>query len=435
MKILIVDDELVSRTKLKLIMENLGPCEAVEHGKDAIALFHHAHFIKEPFDLIMLDINLPQMDGIVILSEIRRAEKYLAIREGRHARILMVTSYGDKNRILACAQSGCDDYIVKPFDEDTICQKLNALGIIDTQTARPAENNHPDSPPSAGTSLLAEEIFSFLNGREIRLPSLPKIQAKFREMITTGAVFQQVSNLLKKDPAISVELIRMSNSAFYRGVKKNKSLEQAISRLGYATAEQVVNEMLARQFYTMKTGKYRNLIEQFWRHSLACAYASEVTAALIECKSSEDLFSMGLLHDIGKLALLQIIAHIESRGNSGGDFSVNRLVNTVNDHHCFFGAKILKKWKYAKSYVNCVHYHSSLDLEEKEDISIELLIVHFSNLVAKSLGYDFSAGAQPDTDIDLEHAESARLLKLTPIDIPEIRTRVAEEMKSALELL
>ena len=96
---------------------------------------------------------------------------------------------------------------------------------------------------------------------------------------------------------------------------------------------------------------------------------------------------------------------------------------------------ILKKWKYAKSYVNCVHYHSSLDLEEKEDISIELLIVHFSNLVAKSLGYDFSAGAQPDTDIDLEHAESARLLKLTPIDIPEIRTRVAEEMKSALELL
>jgi two-component system chemotaxis response regulator CheY len=68
MKILIVDDEFVSRTKLKLIMENYGQCEAVEHGKDAIAIFHHAHFINEPFNLIMLDINLPEMNGIMVLS-------------------------------------------------------------------------------------------------------------------------------------------------------------------------------------------------------------------------------------------------------------------------------------------------------------------------------------------------------------------------------
>jgi two-component system chemotaxis response regulator CheY len=67
MKILIVDDEFVSRTKLKLIMKNYGQCEDVEHGKDAIAIFHHAHFINEPFNLIMLDINLPEMNGIMVL--------------------------------------------------------------------------------------------------------------------------------------------------------------------------------------------------------------------------------------------------------------------------------------------------------------------------------------------------------------------------------
>ena len=434
MKILIVDDELVSRTKLKLIMENIGQCEAVEHGKDAIAIFHHAHFINDPFNLIMLDINLPEMDGIAVLAEIRRAEKYLMIPASHRANILMVTSYGDKDRIVACAQSGCDDYIVKPFDDDIIREKLAKLGIIDSQPASPLETNDITSPLPKGSSLLIEEIYSFLNGREIRLPSLPKIQAKFREMISTGAVFRQISNLLKNDVAISVELIRMSNSAFYRGVKKNKSLEQAISRLGYAVAEQVVNEMLSHDFYSMKTKKYRGLIERFWKHSLACAYASEITTNFVNRKLSEDVFSMGLFHDIGKLALLQTIAEIERRANSKGDFSTEKLVNTINDHHCFFGAKILEKWKYAESYVNCAHYHGDLELQE-DDLSTEHLIVHFSNLVAKSLGYDFSAGTQTPAEIDLESAEAAHLLKLTSHEITETRARVAKEMKNALQLL
>ena len=434
MKTLIVDDELVSRTKLKLIMENFGQSEAVEHGRDAIAIFHHAHFINEPFSLIMLDINLPEIDGIMVLSEIRRAEKYLAIPKSQQAMILMVTSYGDKDRIVACAQSGCDDYIIKPFDDDIIRQKLVKLGVIDPQPALPPEKDDIASPPSTGSSLLVDEIYSFLNGKEIRLPSLPKIRAKFREMITTGAVFQQISNLLKKDVAISVELIRMSNSAFYRGVQINKSLEQAISRLGYAAAEQVVKEMLGREFYSMKTLKYRRLVERFWKHSLACAYASEITATLVNRKLSEDLFSMGLLHDIGKLALLQVIAEIERRGSSRKSVSEDKLVNTIKEHHCFFGAKMLEKWKYAKSYINCAHYHGSLEPEE-EDISTELLIVHFANLVAKSLGYDFSADDQPQPEIDLEDAESAHLLKLTPHEISDTRAKVVEEMKSALELL
>ena len=435
MKTLIVDDELVSRTKLKLIMENFGQCEAVELGRDALSIFHHAHFINEPFSLIMLDINLPEMDGIMVLSEIRRAEHYLTIPESQQAIVLMVTSYGDKDRIVACAQSGCDDYIVKPFDDDIIRQKLSKLGIIDPQpTPLPEKEDHMDPPP-AGGSLLVDNIYSFLNGREIRLPSLPKIRAKFREMITTGAVFQQISNLLKKDVAISVELIRMSNSAFYRGVKINKSLEQAISRLGYAAAEQVVKEMLDREFYSMKTKKYRRLIERLWRHSLACAYASEFTATLVNRKLSEDMFSMGLLHDIGKLALLQVISEIERRGSSKKSIPEDKLVNTINDHHCFFGAKILEKWKYADSFIHCAQYHGNLEHEEEEDISTELLIVHFSNQVAKSIGYDFGTETQPEPDIDLENSESAHLLKLTPFEISDTRDKVVEDMKTALELL
>jgi HD-like signal output (HDOD) protein/ActR/RegA family two-component response regulator len=431
MKILIVDDELVSRTKLKLIMENFGECEAVKHGKDAIALFHYGHHINEPFNLIMLDINLPELDGIMVLSEIRRAEKYLNIPKAHLSKILMVTSYGDKDRIVACVQSGCDEYIVKPFDSDVINQKLAKLGIIELEPISDSEKSDSNSPFPTGTSQLVEEIYSFLGGREISLPSLPGIQAKFRKMIATGAVFQQISNLLKKDLAISVELIRMSNSAYYKGVKKNKSLEQAIARLGYAATEQVVSEMTGRKFITMKNKKYRIMVESLWKHSLACAYTSEITTNLLHLNLSADSFSLGLLHDIGKLALLQIIANIEQRSRSKEEISTGKLVKTIRDHHCVFGAKILEKWKYAQSFVHSALHHDSPELEE-ENISTELLIVNFANLLAKSLGYDLNT--EHPADIDLENAESALRLKITPSQITKTKEKVIEEMNAALEL-
>ena len=94
----------------------------------------------------------------------------------------------------------------------------------------------------------------------------------------------------------------------------------------------------------------------------------------------------------------------------------------------------MEKWKYAGNYVNCAHYHGSLEPQE-DGISTVHLIVHFSNLVAKSLGYEFSAETQTGTEIDLENTESGHLLKLTSHEITETRAKVEEEMKSALELL
>jgi len=129
MRILIVDDEMVSRTKLELIMEYFGDCETVDHGDHALAAFHEAHRDDEPFNLIMLDINLPGMDGIRVLSAIRDAEKELNIEPSRKAKILMTTSYRDKDRIVASVQSGCDDYIGKPFDLNLIRTKLGKLGV------------------------------------------------------------------------------------------------------------------------------------------------------------------------------------------------------------------------------------------------------------------------------------------------------------------
>jgi HD-like signal output (HDOD) protein len=434
MKILIVDDELVSRTKLKLIMENFGQCQAVDNGKDAVSMFHKAHQQGKPFGLIMLDIDMPEMDGVEVLSEIIEAEIKLVISKKDKAKILMVTSFTDKDRVVSCIQSGCEDYIAKPFDLNIIGKKLERLGIRQ-------QNDQPDtkdseSPQVHNSAHLIESIVSAFEGRKINLPTLPKIHFKFRELIMRGAVSQRIADLLKKDVAITAELIRMSNSAYYKGVMVNKSLAPAICRLGTTATAQTVAELTSREFFTMKTKKYRSLIEKVWKHSIACAYASEIAADLLNLKLASDPFSMGLLHDIGKLVLLQIIADMERRGKFNGGITTDKLIDTVSAHHCLFGARLLEKWKYADSYIRSASNHEDLepkgDEEKEKKLSKEILIVHFANKAAKAMGYGLEG--KDYSGLDLEDIESADQLRLNSTKIAKLKEKLTEEMKGVLEL-
>jgi putative nucleotidyltransferase with HDIG domain len=434
MKILLVEDEMVSRAKLKLIMEKFGECEAVDNGKDGLAMFDQALQAGNPFGLVMLDIDMPQMDGMQVLSKLIEAQIKLDVSNGHKAKILMVTSFTDKDRVLGCIQSGCDDYIAKPFDIDTITKKLSKLGIRprkikpDKSAAEPPDDNN--------SSHFIDGIVTAFEGKKINLPTLPRIQTKFRELLLTGAVSQRISNLLKKDVAISAELIRMSNSAYYKGVIVNKSLEQAISRLGAAATEQTVAELTRHEFYTMKNKKYRTLIEKVWRHSIACAYASEITANLLNLELEADPFAMGLLHDIGKLALLQIMAGMERKGKFNGGIPTDKLIETISAHHGVVGAKLLEKWRYADSYIASASDHKDggedEDGEIKERLPKEILIVRFANIVAKSMGYSLEKNDY--TNLPIENIELAYDLQLNLIDITKLKEKLTEEMKGAMEL-
>ena len=436
MKTLIVEDEMVSRTKLKLIMENFGACETAENGKDAVARFHNAHQRGQPFDLIMLDINLPEMDGMQVLSEMIAAENKLKIDSTQKAKILMVTSFTDKDHVIGCIQSGCDEYIAKPFDINTIGKKLAKLGIRLPDIQPQKRVTKASAGPSSAHFI--DSIGTAMERKKINLPTLPRIHSKFRELIVTGADSQRIADLLKKDVAIAAELIRMSNSAYYRGFIENTSLEHSISRIGAAATEQTVAELSGREFFTMKTKKYRTLIEKIWKHSIACAYASEITSNLLNLKLEIDPFSMGLLHDIGKLALLQIIADMERRGKFNGDIPTAKLIDTISAHHGVFGARLLEKWKYADRYIKCASNHEDnapdkeKEEENEEKLPPEILIVRFANMTAKSVGYRLEE--KDYSNLDLEGMESAIHLKLDLLKITKLKEKLIEEMKGVMTL-
>jgi len=124
MKILVVDDELVSREKIKRIMENFGNCEAVESGEAAIAVIREAWNSWSPFDLITMDISMPTMSGLETLQKLREIEKQKRVPEEKRVKIIMATSDADRDTVVTCLAAGCNDYIVKPFNRKTVEMKL-----------------------------------------------------------------------------------------------------------------------------------------------------------------------------------------------------------------------------------------------------------------------------------------------------------------------
>jgi len=433
MRILIVDDEMVSRTKLELIMENFGECRTAEDGDKALAAFHEAHWDGRPFDLIMLDINLPGMDGIQLLSAIRNSERKLDIDKPDRAKILMTSSYRDKDRIVASVQSGCDDYIGKPFDLDLIRDKLARLGIKERIPSAAASTAGRAAPTT--TDQLYGEIIDRINKNQTDLPSLPKIYLRFRELMARQATFKEVVGLLKNDIAIAAEIIRRSNSAYYKGFVTNTSLEQAVARMGYEAIVQIVTELSFRKFFTMKVEKYRSLIENLWKHSISSAYAAEFIVKLLKLELKVDPFLTALLHDIGKLALLQIIADLERSGKFNDGIHPIMLVTILEDYHCQLGAKLLEKWRFDEAYIYTTLQHNSPPptpeddpkAAKETDFGQELMVVQFASQLANWMGYDILASGP--AEIDPNDVLPLQYFNLQPDRIADTREQVNERMQ------
>ncbi|MCU0576937.1 MAG: response regulator, partial [Desulfobacterota bacterium] len=129
MRILVVDDELVSREKMRRIMSGIGECDEATGGQSALDIFQKAIEEGSRYDLITLDISMPEMNGKEVLGRIREMERERGLARDDQVKVIMVTASTEKESIIACIKSGCNDYIMKPFSTDTVTRKLRDNGL------------------------------------------------------------------------------------------------------------------------------------------------------------------------------------------------------------------------------------------------------------------------------------------------------------------
>lgn len=130
MKTLIVDDENSIRQMMKFFLEKFGRTDVASNGEEAIRFFLQAWKDNEPYDLICMDIMMPQMNGKESLKNIRELEKTMGIKSSQEVKVLMITALGDpKNVFESYFKSGATGYIVKPFEREDLYKAILGLGL------------------------------------------------------------------------------------------------------------------------------------------------------------------------------------------------------------------------------------------------------------------------------------------------------------------
>ncbi|MSM40617.1 MAG: response regulator [Geobacter sp.] len=127
---LIVDDEELGRELVAQYLQRVPVVVAVGSGEEAVEKFRAAQEAGEPFELVLLDIVMPGMDGIATGTALRKMEKERGIAVAQQAKIIMLTARNtplDVMQSLMSVQSAA--YLVKPVEPDKFRETLSKVGL------------------------------------------------------------------------------------------------------------------------------------------------------------------------------------------------------------------------------------------------------------------------------------------------------------------
>lgn len=130
MKILIAEDEYVSRKFLYKFLSEYGECDVTVDGMEAIEAFLMALDEGEPYKLICLDIMMPEVDGLKALKTIRSLEEERDIPKENRAKIIMTTALNYTKEVNEAFEAGSEAYAAKPINTDKLLEVMKKLELI-----------------------------------------------------------------------------------------------------------------------------------------------------------------------------------------------------------------------------------------------------------------------------------------------------------------
>ena len=142
MKILIVEDDCSLQDLMQLYLADYGTCDVAGNGFEALEAIEQAIVAGQPYDLVCMDVMMPEMNGMEALKKIRQME-FKHFSEGlASVKIIMITAKDMAKDMMNAYDAGCEAYITKPFTQKKLLEQIRQLGLMDT----PPDNNEESSP-------------------------------------------------------------------------------------------------------------------------------------------------------------------------------------------------------------------------------------------------------------------------------------------------
>ncbi len=331
--ILFIDDESNILRALNRVFRNLEfSCYYANGIKEAIDVFLKI----DQLDMLITDIKMPYFDGIRVLKLFKEASPE-TIRVG-------ITGYASASSITeAVSKNLAKQYYYKPWNNDELIESIRKMFALEDR-------------------LKHTKLFNVIQQFE-GIKTIPKLYNALNLYIQRDKSIEEITGIIEQDPAIASNVLRIANSAFYAA--KTGNIQQAIMYIGLNNLKQIV---LSYEISQMKAGLF-NKCEFIWTHSNRTNLIfQDLYVKYYKVKVPAIISSAGIVHDIGKIIMLQIFGidyYNKIILNPTEAVDLLKLERDLYEiDHSELGGYFLNWWAFPLDLVEITLYHHTPDAPE-----------------------------------------------------------------------
>lgn len=273
------------------------------------------------------------------------------------------------------------------------------------------------------------DVIALKIARNENLPALKAILSQILSMTddpTTSS--RDLEKLIQQDPAISAKLLRAANSSFYGGHSVS-SIARAISVLGFDVVRNLIVALSYQQMIGQRSNARVFSKVAYWRHSVATATAARIIGKLKMPMKAEELYGLGIMHDIGLLvlerhALDPLEAACKSAKQSEGPLE-DALRSILGYDQAQVGALLAEKWSLPSGMRAAIEHHLQPEKDTKHMETTTVIAI--SDQIACKTGHSVTETQHPE-EVNPQYLAA---LDISPDQVPVIEQVVVSEVQRA----
>jgi putative nucleotidyltransferase with HDIG domain len=266
-------------------------------------------------------------------------------------------------------------------------------------------------------------IDEYVDSDKLTLPPFDKTALRVHQEIQKPDVpVEKIEKLIIADPALSGQILKMANSAFFRGLTPVMTVRDAIVRLGLDEIIRMVMVLSQKKIYETKDTYIKNYRNILWHHALVCALSSQWVARKAGFENlTQEVFFAALLHDIGKLFLITVVEKIKESKQAPFIPSKAVVNEIIRSQHTVKGYQLLKKWNIPDQYCQVVKEHHDKKFDKE---NVPLVILRLVNKISRKVGLSM----EDDTDT-VSVVNEANFLGFSEIRLAQLELELEDASK------
>jgi|GEM_PF-1933610 len=382
-KILVIDDEpdILKAIACRLEATNEFIVGRATDGYDAAFMT-----MEDDYDCLFIDIMMPGFNGLEVCRKLKSHPHTAAVP------IVIMSAACDEETVTEAIKVGASDYLRKPFLLNVLVDKARKWSGYSARRKAMGSSDADLLPPKAGSEMNLPRLGNNSRAkirerltRRLFLGRAELITRRLGEVVNVGADQPLDIDLLACDIMTAAELFMLANSAFIGARSEVSGFSEAINRLGTDSVGEKISRLAGQQLKVREiTQGY--ILNYFWGHSLSTACIAETLGRYTNYSNSEELFTAGLFHDVGKLFFAtyypEIYVHVANTESPQHMDITERERDVFGIDHREVGNLILKTWRLPEAVQKACLHHNQEEAFEGTRVRAMLRIISVANEIS-----------------------------------------------------